>query len=243
MAAGVDVNQGTSNPQFIDSTRNVIKWVVARGYGSTFADGLVALQGDPTRVDDLTNYVFAITNYWATYPRGTTNSPPVAQDYDGYNQIGSRVTSQTVGPAFALDRGSNIIGLLSTPKYLDAGANFRSNYIIAYVRALSGPASEKVPQSDTNVQDLAFSYRFISEIVPVPLPTLFTNTPYARNLRANLHEVRLLFRWPLFPNGNTGNGRHPYRSQVGGLHLPVLHPTGQQLFFFEPTTFVNASAP
>ena len=113
---------------------------------------------------------------------------------------------------------------------MDAAPNLRSNHVVAYLRALSGPASEKFPQRDTNVQDVSFSYRFISEI--------FTNTPYARNLRTNLNEVRLLFRWPLFPNGNTGNGRQVYRSQVGGLHLPVDHPTGQRLYFFEPTTFV-----
>jgi len=205
-----------------------------------------AIRSGARGADDLTNYVFGITNYWAIYRKGSSNAPPTSQNYDGYDRFGSRVTSQTVGAAFALDRGSNIIGLLSTPKYLDLGTDFLSNHIVAYVRSLSGPASEKVPQSDTNVQDLAFSYRMISEIVEVPLPTPdlnspFTNSPYARNLRANLSEVRLLFRWPLFPNGQTGNGRQPYRAQVGGLRVPIDHPTGQRLYFFEPTTFVNAN--
>jgi type II secretory pathway pseudopilin PulG len=207
-----------------------------------------AIRSGARGADDLTNYVISITNHWAIYPKGISNAPPATTNYDGYTRLGSYVTSQSVGSAFALDRGSNIIGLLSTPKYLDLGTDFRSNHIVAYVRSLSGPASEKVPQSDTNVQGLAFSYRMIAEVVPVPLPTPnlnapFTNTPYARNLRANLKEVRLLFRWPLFWNGNTGNGRQPYRAQVGGMHVPVDHPTGQRLYFFEPTTFVNANQP
>src|SRR5688572_26603896 len=83
-----------------------------------------AIRSGARGADDLTNYVYAITIYWATYPKGNTNSPPLSQDHDDYDRFGSRVTSQTVGTAFALDRGSNIIGLLSTPKYLDLGANF-----------------------------------------------------------------------------------------------------------------------
>jgi len=118
---------------------------------------------------------------------------------------------------------------------------------VAYVRSLSGPASEKVPQRDTTVQGLSFSYRFISEVVTLPQATPdpsapFTNTPYARHLRANLNELRLLFRWPVFPNGNTGNGRQVYRSQVGG-QLSVTNDLGHSLYFFEPTIFVNANAP
>jgi len=58
VAAGVDANQGTSNPQFVDSTRNSIAWVVARGYGSTFADVKAAIKADVTRTADLINYVF-----------------------------------------------------------------------------------------------------------------------------------------------------------------------------------------
>ena len=59
VAAAVDVNQGTSNPQFFDSTRNLAAWATARGYGAgTYAAALTALQADPTRAADLVAYVF-----------------------------------------------------------------------------------------------------------------------------------------------------------------------------------------
>lgn len=58
VAASVDANQGTGNPQFYDSARNIKTWTIARGYGSTYSDGLTALQAAPSRVADLIAYVF-----------------------------------------------------------------------------------------------------------------------------------------------------------------------------------------
>lgn len=58
-AAGVDDNQGSGDPQFVDATRNTRTWAVDRGYGTTTADALTALQADPTRTADLIDYVFA----------------------------------------------------------------------------------------------------------------------------------------------------------------------------------------
>ena len=57
-AAGVDNNQGSGNPQFVDSARNIAKWATARGYGSTYADGVAAVKADRTRIRDLIAYVF-----------------------------------------------------------------------------------------------------------------------------------------------------------------------------------------
>lgn len=58
-AAGVDNNQGTGDPQFVDSTRNIAAWSNARGYGSTYANGITALQTSmSTRIPDLIQYVF-----------------------------------------------------------------------------------------------------------------------------------------------------------------------------------------
>lgn len=59
VAAGIDTHQGSGDPGFVDSTRNVAKWCAARGYGAaTYAAGKAALQADPTRVTDLIRYVF-----------------------------------------------------------------------------------------------------------------------------------------------------------------------------------------
>lgn len=59
VAAGVDVHQGTTDPQWLDKTRNVAVWCAARGYGAaTFAAGKAALRADPSRTADLIDYVF-----------------------------------------------------------------------------------------------------------------------------------------------------------------------------------------
>lgn len=54
-------------------------------------------------------------------------------------------------------------------------------------------------------------------------------------LWTNLHEVRLEFRWPLLPNGNTGFGRQTFRACVGGQL--VNQPQNSPLYFFEPGTY------
>lgn len=58
-AAGVDDNQGSGDPQFVDEARDMVAWATARGYGSTAADAKAALQADPSRVADLIDYIFA----------------------------------------------------------------------------------------------------------------------------------------------------------------------------------------
>ena len=69
------------------------------------------------------------------------------------------------------------------------------------------------------MQDLAFSYRMIPEVVP--FGTSYNNAnqswgnPMAPNLQSNLHEVRLTFRWPL-AQGTKAPGRQVYRTIVGG---------------------------
>lgn len=199
--------------------------------------------------DDLTNYVFAITNFWAVYDTSTTpwsyDTPPDPMRYDGYSQLGSDVQSMSPPPFMPIDTGYRIIGLLSRPKLEpwdpEQPELVRSNYTIAYVRALSGSATEKFPQNNPAVLDLAFSYRMTSDVYPVALPD---NRRLNLNLQRNLHEVRFLFRWPLLPNGNTGNGRELYRAQVGGiLTSNVDNLTGHPLYFFESSVFQRVLPP
>lgn len=188
-----------------------------------------AIRSGAQGLDDLTNYVMAVTNYWTDYDAVTN---PTGSGAFGYTLLGSTTT-----PAFPLTNGYRIVGLLSTPRYLPGPVPpYRSNYVVAFFRALSGAATEKAPQNDPAVQDLGFSYRLVPEIVPVPAYDGLS--PYGRNLRVNLHEVRLLFRWPLLPGDRTGNGRQVYRSQVGGRILST-NDLGHPLFFFEPTIFAH----
>ena len=203
-----------------------------------------AIRNGARGLDDLTNYVLAVTNYWSNTVSGATGK-------SGYTYF----DSDTV-PKFPLTNGYRIIGLLSTPQLTYVSpTESRSNRVVAYVRALSGAATEKFPQDNVSVKDLAFNYRIITEIVPVqtapvPLPdtnsvnyaTELANLAYRQSLTNNLREVRLRFLWPLFPNGSSGNGRQTYRSLAGGRLLQT-NDIGQTLFFFEPAAYATAPVP
>jgi hypothetical protein len=123
---------------------------------SVFMD---AIRNGARGLDDLTNYVFAITNsVWQFNARG--------QGSFLYN-LGYTYTDSSTSPKFPITNGFRIVGLLSTPKFISiGGGNYLSNYVVAYVRSMSGAASEKFPQTNKNVQELTLSYRLIPEILP-----------------------------------------------------------------------------
>jgi len=81
--AGVDTHQGTGDPQFVDSTRNMAKWATARGYGSTRADAIAAIVADTTRIPDLIDYVFEGFKVANTSMRtaGHDGTPPGAANF------------------------------------------------------------------------------------------------------------------------------------------------------------------
>jgi hypothetical protein len=108
------------------------------------------------------------------------------------------------------------------------------------------------------MQDLAFSYRMTSEVVPYgtnyyDLSWTAADTNYAKvvnNLNANLHDLRLLFRWPLRTQGKLGQGGQSFRTLVGGglqemnefgfARSDPLTPSPYDLYFFQPRTYVKA---
>ena len=120
------------------------------------------------------------------------------------------------------------------------------------MRAISGSAVEKA--TNAAARSFAFSYRLTPEIIPYVFYDLNeTNytapglTPpevlarsnfwqYAKNQQANLHEMRLLFRWPLQPNGSVGNGRQIFRTTVSSA---LTNAAGNPLYFFEPRSYVR----
>jgi hypothetical protein len=188
-------------------------------------------------IDDLTNYVMAITNTVTQFRNGAPTGQPVAY---GYTPAGSTMNRVPNSPQLPLINGYRIIGLLSTPKYVTAGNLMYSNHVVAYIRSISGPASEKFPQNNPAVEDLAFSYRLIPEITPVQ--ALGADS----TMQANLHEVRLSFRWPLVDTrGRAGPSQQSFRSTVGGMILrtnDVGYPANRMeyaLYFFQPRTYVK----
>ena len=132
--------------------------------------------------------------------------------------------------------GRQIIGLLSTPKYSRNLNGIVTNIVTvtARVRAISGSAGEKGFGAPP---DIAFRYLLTSEVVPLEShvrgSTNFADQRQYAALQANLHEIRLTFRWPVLPNGtNTGNGRRSFSSLVAGRHVQ-----DQSGYFFQPYSY------
>ena len=231
-----------------------------------------AIRNGAQGLDDLTNYVVAITNSVTPYrPSGIPNGPT---DVYGYTYSSSTKNGAQLSPPFPINNGFRIVGLLSTPKYVPysarGGSGYYSNHVAAYVRSLSGPASEKFPQDNPSMQDFAFTYRMTAEVVPYgtnyydPNWTNYTafpaNSPdsaarydywmVGNTLQANLHDVRLIFRWPLRSKGQLGQGGQAFRTLVSGQLVETNEPgffrpspttpTPYDLYFFQPRTYVKA---
>ena len=193
-----------------------------------------AIRNGSFGLDDLTNYVFAITNYVTEYDENTNRLkrlPPWGHTY----------LVSTANPRLRLTNGYNIIGLMSTPKYTptpNGRDSFFSNHVVGFVRALSGLAVEKAPQNNIDVRQDAFAYRLICENLPLPVSD--PGSPFSRQLSYNLHELRLTFRWPLQVNGSAGNGRLTFRTQVSGSLTNDPPLNDERTWFFQPQTFTQA---
>jgi type II secretory pathway pseudopilin PulG len=214
-----------------------------------------AIRNGAQGLDDLTNYVMAITNSGAQYY--WTNNRPTGFSW----QYGYTTSNSSTLYSFPLTNGSRIVGLLSTPKYVSnyvvhVGPVYYSNHVVAYLRSMSGPAYDKFPQNSPSVQDLAFCYAMTSEVVPYgPYgtnyyyydPSWLADPNFANgvnNLSNNLHDVRLVFRWPLRSNGQLGPGGQAFRTLIGGqlteTNEPGFGDIPYNLYFFQPRNYVNA---
>jgi type II secretory pathway pseudopilin PulG len=214
--------------------------------------------------DDLTNYVYAITNYYGFYNLQGQYQGPI--HVDGYTYSQASINGGPDVPSMHLTNGLRIIGLLSTPEYTQGNISgpggvpitstfntlntfYTSNHVVAYVRSFSGLAADKPPQNNQLMQEDTFSYRLLVVNAPMAVDTnVFSNSSFARELAGNMRELRLLFEWPQEPNGNVGGFRQAFRSTIAGqlivtnydtipLHLfPGIDP----LYFYESQSFTNA---
>jgi prepilin-type N-terminal cleavage/methylation domain-containing protein len=191
-------------------------------------------------MDDLTNYVYAVTNFQTFYNSdGTTGQTSIY----GYTYTGSALNGTSFGPV--LTNGENIIGILSTPEYANSttlqplpnviNGGF-SNHVVAYVRALSGLASEKPPQDNSLMLNDAFTYRLLVVNAPVALDTNTFNTPYNLQIWQNERELRLTFLSPQQPNGSIGNNRLTYRATIAGQLAPTNY-NNETFYFYQPQSF------
>ena len=162
LPAGLNVQKDNREETLIDQDATVFLENIRNG-----ARGL----------DDLTNYVLAITNSWTLY---NANGTVIGIGVNGYTYTSRHRLRNRQFPPMALTNGANIIGLLSTPEYTRQQWHSHSqilvyggysNYVVAYVRSLSGPAVEKPPQDNDIIRGDSFSYKMICQNVPVAVYT------------------------------------------------------------------------
>jgi len=213
-----------------------------------------AVRNGERGLDDLTNYVIGITNYVTDYTRqGSPQGPPTLF---GYTTQWTTKNGSTATPQFPLTNGYAIIGLLSTPKIIPhpSGVGYVSNHVVAVFRSMNGPAVEKPPQINADMQGLALNYRIISDVsgystnfydpgwTNYSFSGLSTNEIASRSnymvlvqtMQTNLHDVRLTFLWPVLPNGKIGSSRQVYRTMVAGsmTNDPPSTPNFTSPFWF-----------
>ena len=140
------------------------------------------------------------------------------------------------------------VGLIGGTVYGGA-AVFSTNAVYAYVRAISGNATEKAPQNNADVRGDAFAYRIVVETLPVGWidnAGILTSAS-DRVLTKNLADVRLLCRWPLkeafassppsdLSRPAVGNSRMTFRTQVSGLIVQQGNNSfpGVSFYFAQP---------
>jgi len=225
---------------------------------------LEAIRGGALGMDDLTNYVYAVTNTWTNF---TTHAS--GQNGYTYNSVYVTAPIYPVGPysASPLTNGANIVGLLSTPEFIADShilpwtnypsvpdryyaARFYntgcySNHVVAYIRSFSGLAAEKPPQNNEIMQSDTFSYRLLCVNAPISFDTNVYNLSldqrkYVEQLAGNLRELRLLFMWPQLPNGNVGPFRQTFRATIAGqLSLTNISFNNYPLYFYQSQSFIT----
>lgn len=209
-----------------------------------------AIRNGAAHSDDLTNYIFAITN---TYVGVTYLLADDAQ----------------------FSAGEKIIGLLSAPEFVDKDSgnpvaegdpNSISNHMVAFVRSMSGLAVEKPPQpSNSLIRESSFSYGVGYENIQLYTPPAWRPTSYQlqdkvsfplgdgqqtywqlqsgsgnnaptnnssgwvrdrfdEEMAANSHEMRLTFLWPLLPDSQA-----PARVHYGPGHWTYRATVAGQL--------------
>jgi prepilin-type N-terminal cleavage/methylation domain-containing protein len=228
---------------------------------------LNAIRSGARHADHLTNYVYAITNYWGYYDdKGVqVNAGANGYTFNAVPQVTSGIYPNAPYSSAPITNGVNIIGLLSMPEFVADvlnwpetnyppvpypvysserfGVGCYSNHVVAYIRSISGLAVEKPPQDNDIMREDALTYRLLCVNAPMPVDTnTFNNSPFAQKLAAAQRELRLTFLWPQLPNGKVGSSRLTFRATVAGQLSPTNHNNfpNQWLYFYQSQSFTNA---
>ncbi len=190
---------------------------------------LEAIRGGARGMDDLTNYVFAITNNWGQY---NSSGVLVGTNVSGYNYTHSALNGAPMTPEIPITNGFRIVGLLSTPEYTDTNGlplpnllnGGYSNHVVAYVRSLSGPAVEKPPQdSGSIIASDSFGYRILCVNAPV---TMFTPPLWSSSQLYNQGDSVSY----LLP-GQTTYSYWQATLNTGAGDIPGLSPLWKRIFY------------
>ncbi len=138
-----------------------------------------------------------------------------------------------------------VIGLLSVRHgFKTNGSEVVSAH--AVMRSMNGSATLGWSPTDTNSLDLALWYSVDVLIQPsvTAVPSLsdpVLGNRMRNNLRANLHEMKVTFRWPSNPDGTiVGNNRLVFRSNIAGEIVDAGMFGGTQLFSVRPYSLRTA---
>ena len=209
------------------------------------------LRSGATGQNDLTNYVTNIIITSTLYSSAGLVVP-------GYS------SSIPYGPD-TLTSGAEIVGLLSTPKYIPTNGGFitlgwgyYSNTVKALMRAINGPVIDQ----GVNGMGFAFNYQVQVEVMPsAEYAYSWVNAALKRNVTApgllpsftgplpadaqtalalqnNLNEIRLSYTWPILPGNGLrfGGGRQVFRSSVAGAITNDTLVT-PNLYFIQPLSY------
>jgi len=226
--------------------------------GQDASELIEAIRGGAFGLNDLTNYVFAITNFWTAYNNqgraGNSGS-------NGYTYASAYV-NRVYRPEYALTNGAHVVGLLSTPEFVDLNGHpltsvfnkpYIKNQVVAYVRSLSGLAAEKPPQNNQLMQQGTFTYRVLCVNAPMAAdtnvlnnlnPNISSYSSYSWQLVDNLRELRLLYSWPQQPNGSVGPFRQSFRVSIAGRLVLTNDPANYKvaLYVYQSDSF-NTNQP
>jgi type II secretory pathway pseudopilin PulG len=159
--------------------------------------------------------------YWMNAIRGgATGSVDLANFVYEVVEANSGVTNS------GFNDSAEVLGLLSTP-------TAPTNAHRAKVRAISGSAVERDPGV------IGFDYYLYAQVLPFRTNLLATNNAAQAILETNLWEVRLVFRWPILPNGDAGGEKKVFRTLVSGTQATQTNAaiTATPLHFFPAKTF------
>ena len=166
-----------------------------------------AIRNGSMGLDDLTNYVYAISNSWVEF---SPNGQFYLSGTNGYTYSAAEFASGY--PALPngnvpITNGMIIVGLLGTPEFMNASngapldwgevvnTNFDnyyfSNRVVAYVHSISGTAVDRPPQDNPIMQQNSFGYRLLCQNLCAPhwTPPVWQSVPYPTNAQVCLLNV------------------------------------------------------